>query len=568
MTLLLLAICCSSALRAVTSVTGSVELMGSKFKTYKVTKKESLYALSRNLGVNYDSLLQWNQGFNAEVPKGYTLYLPQLTNNSKPEALPERVLTYKVKYGDTLFGIAKRYNTTVSDIIAVNPKLRSSILAADSEIKVPENTAQRNLVPVLETRRGIVTFRYYEVKRDESAEGIASNHGIDVSLLKAANPGVEIKKNAKLAIPVLGDVHYTVYKAATDPRENTKEGQQAIFDSLANKRVDNHLNVAVVLSSPASNKDIDFARGFLTAVKEFGEVNRHLNISFINGSHESSMLTSDPGLTKASLIFTTYDNKVPESLANYAEKEGKTLINAFAVRDSLFRRNASMINLMSSPNDFNAQVAQYIVENYGDSYFVFLGDPLQAQDQIAFQVMNRLDGENFDAAENLDDVLPHPSRPMVFYSLANNKKSMVDNLEAIKAWMAKNPAVDVRTIGRPSWIVHVSGHKELMKETNTDFPTRFYFADREPAEQQFIKRYEEFFHANPVRSYPTYSVMGYDAAWYFLQPGSEHKDLQMPFRLMRVAGGGEYNSAAYMLRFQPGMPITKLDIIPYSEINE
>lgn len=566
--LLLLALSFADTLSAAVPVSSTVELMGSKFTAYKVTKKESLYAISRRIGVNYDQLSQWNQGFTGEVPKGYTLYIPQNAEPVMPAKLPERTITYRVKYGDTLFRIARNYNTTVADIIALNPKLRSSVLTAETDIRIPENSAQKKMVPVIEQRQGIVAFRYYEVRRDESAEGIARTAGINAGLLVQTNPGVQVKRGAKLAIPVLGNISYTTYKAAQDSREMTAEGRQAIFDSIAAGKKADILNVAVVLSNPSSHKDIDFSRGFLTAVKEFGEVRRHTDIRFVNGASEGSDLILDPAVRQADLIFTTYDSKVPGYLATYAENSGKTLINAFAIRDSLFRTNPAIINLMSSPADFNAQVSQYILEKFGHDYMVFIGDPLQAQDQIAFQVMNGMDSENFTVVENLTDVIPHPARPMVFYSLANNKKGMVADLEAVKVWMEANPAVDVNTIGRPSWIVHADANANLLRSTHVNLPTRFYFPDREEAPQQFIKRYQDFFRAEPVRSYPAYSVMGYDAAWNFLQPGSEHQFLQMPFRLTRVPGGGEYNSSAFMLRYYPGMPVECEDIIPYQIINE
>ena len=60
--ILLLALCCADVASAATPATSTVELMGGKFSVYKAPKKESLYAISRRLGVGYDLLAQWNQG--------------------------------------------------------------------------------------------------------------------------------------------------------------------------------------------------------------------------------------------------------------------------------------------------------------------------------------------------------------------------------------------------------------------------------------------------------------------------------------------------------------------------
>lgn len=553
------------------AITGAntVNLMGRDFHAFKVSKKESLYALSRSLGLNYDSLSTWNQGFNGEVPKGYILYLPAGTaSEQKPQVKPINVINYKVKYGDTLYAISHKYNTTVEDIITINPRLRSSVLPADTEIKVPQNSATHQLIPVIEKREGIKYFKYYKVGKDESAEGICRQNHITPALLQMVNPGVQIKRNSIIALPIVGETDFIVYRHNTDKRENTSEGQQAIFDSIANSRQLPTTNVVILLANPQSNKDVDFSRGFLTAVREFGEGSRHIDIKFLKASNETGEIISEPAIKDADLIFTTYDATIPSSLAQYAERTGKTLINAFAVKDSLVNTNSSIINLLSSPREFNAQVAQYIIENFDNSYFVFIGDPLKSQDQIALQVMNGIDPENFEVVATLEQSEPHPFRPMVFYSLANNKKEMKDDLETIEKWMTKYPEVDVNTIGRPSWIVNVDTHSEILKKTHANVPTRFYFGEKDIESNEFLKKYYEFFKSDPIRSYPAYSVMGYDAAWYFLRPGMDHKYLQMPFRLTRIIGGGEYNSAAFMLRYFPGMPVTKFDIIPYFQIDE
>lgn len=554
-------------MQAATSyTTSSVTLGGQPFKAIKVEKKESLYALSRSLNINYDLLSQWNQGIDGEVPKGYTLYVPDgIPADQKPALLPESTITYNVKYGDTLFAISNRYHTTVEDIISLNPQLRSSILAAGTTIKIPCNSAQQQMKQTTEMRRGIISFRMYQVKKDESWEGIASQLGSEVSLLREANPGVDFKRRAMLSVPVMGNVEFTTYEVVKDRRENTPEGTQAIFDSIKVNTPDSKLNVAVLLANPTSNKDINFSRGFLTAVKEFGEVSRKINIAFVNGSKSENDLLLDSAIHDAEIIFTTYDGFVPSYLADYVLRNNKMIINPFTVRDTLYRNNPSVINLLSSPQEFNAQASKYILDQYGDRYFVFVGDPLKANDQIANKIMNSLSTEDFDVVENLDAVEPHPAKSMVIYSFANAKNDIKDELTKAAAWIEKYPGVEAINMGRPSWIVYADAFATDMQRTHTMFPSRFYFADRDHEQQQFLKKYKEFFHADPVRSYPAYSVMGYDAAWYFLQPAADHKYLQMPFRLIRISGGGEYNSAAMMLRFQPGMPIEVLDIMPYQE---
>lgn len=61
------------------------------------------------------------------------------TKGGKPTTSPDGTKVYVVKTGDTLSGIAVRFDTTTSALEDLNPKLSSSTLVTGVKIKVPIN---------------------------------------------------------------------------------------------------------------------------------------------------------------------------------------------------------------------------------------------------------------------------------------------------------------------------------------------------------------------------------------------------------------------------------------------
>jgi len=78
---------------------------------YTVVKGDSLYGIARKFNVSVDNLKSINNLTSNNLSIGQKLKIPNSTNSK---------LTYTVKSGDTLYNIARTYNTTVSEIKALN----------------------------------------------------------------------------------------------------------------------------------------------------------------------------------------------------------------------------------------------------------------------------------------------------------------------------------------------------------------------------------------------------------------------------------------------------------------
>ena len=121
-------------------------------KEVEVKKSTSVVTLARSRGLTQHQLLAWNHALNPKtrlVPAGYRLKLPA-DANAEPvaiEAMPAvqsrpraqtQVVRHRVRPGDTLFRIARRYGASVERILQANGLRRSHLLRVGMTLLIPK----------------------------------------------------------------------------------------------------------------------------------------------------------------------------------------------------------------------------------------------------------------------------------------------------------------------------------------------------------------------------------------------------------------------------------------------
>lgn len=95
--------------------------------TYTVVKGDTLYSIANKFGINVNNLKDFNNLISNTLSIGQVLKIPSSTNNK---------VTYTVKKGDSLYSIARTYNTTVSAIKSLNG-LTSNTLSIGQTLILP-----------------------------------------------------------------------------------------------------------------------------------------------------------------------------------------------------------------------------------------------------------------------------------------------------------------------------------------------------------------------------------------------------------------------------------------------
>jgi len=123
------------------SLNGTKEVLGAstqapaaaEFTQYTVKTGDTLFNISQQYNIRWDLIAQIN---NLSEPyvlhAGQQIKIPQTTTGLVPNKI------YTIKTGETLASIAKQFNITMDDIVAVNPNLqKSDLITVGQVIKLP-----------------------------------------------------------------------------------------------------------------------------------------------------------------------------------------------------------------------------------------------------------------------------------------------------------------------------------------------------------------------------------------------------------------------------------------------
>ncbi len=130
---------------------------------YVVKSGDTLYAIANKYGTTVDNLKSINNLTTDSLAVGQILKVP--TENDE-----NNTNTYIVKSGDTLYGIANKYNTTVDEIKSLN-NLTSNTLSIGQILKIP----------------GKKDYITYTVKSGDNLYSIAREFGTTVSAITELN---------------------------------------------------------------------------------------------------------------------------------------------------------------------------------------------------------------------------------------------------------------------------------------------------------------------------------------------------------------------------------------------
>lgn len=537
---------------------------------HKIKSGETVYSISRTYGIPVENIYQLNPQSRKGIKAGEELIL----RNAELKSNSDTAGYYSVKKGDTLYQVAKENGVTVAAILKENPGVSEKNFKAGSVIKMPP--AGTGITMAMDTveQVSLTGFEIYKVGKDESWNGIAKKNDVTVDELREANPGVSKPKNNQLiSIPKIETQEVEMEVEVSDPRELSAEGVRDIYEDvhkISDSSEKNIVKVAIVLSEPTAKKDLEFTRGFLTSIDNQKRGKAEISLKVIEGTKSSTEILNELDEFHPSILFVTSDNTVPEYLVEYSTVACVPLVNTFDVKSEAFTENPYMVQLLAPSGYFNEEISQYVNNVYGKYKLIFVGEE-DASDQIAAAL--RMNWNSQDILSLPDGDLAHftlsGNKSYLLYSNTTKKGEIAEFLSAAKELSEQNPGVEIQIMGRPNWIIYDDVYSKQFHEGDVLIPSRFYFDKDSNNGKLFISRYKELFDRSPVKSFPVYAAMGYDAANYFIPQiastggdmnkfSSTDDSLQIPFHLIRPSNWtGLINPAVYLVRFTPYDTIEK-----------
>ncbi|NLX65960.1 MAG: LysM peptidoglycan-binding domain-containing protein [Bacteroidales bacterium] len=176
-----------------------VEVGGQFFYEYKVQSGEGLYAISRTFSVSVADILRHNPGAEKGLQNGQELLIPVANPNlSPPSSLSPRFIAslqslsqdqnrafqHTVVLGETLFGIARMYHTTVDEILTLNPEV-GEVIGEGQVLSIP----QRRVI----SQEKEENYRYHTILPKETLYSVSKTYSLKPEDVMRANPGLSVE---------------------------------------------------------------------------------------------------------------------------------------------------------------------------------------------------------------------------------------------------------------------------------------------------------------------------------------------------------------------------------------
>lgn len=140
--------------------------------TYVVQKGDTLYSIANKLGTTVSELKKENNLTSNTLQIGEVLRIPT------KEIYEEEENIYIVKKGDSLYSIANKYNTTVDELKRIN-NLTSNILSIGQVLKLPSDKASN-----VEKEENTIS---YTIQKGDSLYSIARKYNTTIDRIKDLN---------------------------------------------------------------------------------------------------------------------------------------------------------------------------------------------------------------------------------------------------------------------------------------------------------------------------------------------------------------------------------------------
>lgn len=241
-----------------------IELVnGKEYYFHTVLKKQTLFSIAKAYNVTVDDILIANPTAKDGIKKKQVLLIP--FNKPKIESNITKInyIQYSVKKGETLYSIAKNFNTTVEQITSDNPEVKDGL--KDGQIlKIQDNN------------KPTTQFTEHKVIKDETLYSISKKYNVLVDEIQRNNPNISsgIKEGMNLKIPITTNnntnntvivVKDTVKKQITNIEIDTNVCNK-------NKSDNKTINIALLLpfyTTYFQNNDLNAADNYLTNKKPF-----------------------------------------------------------------------------------------------------------------------------------------------------------------------------------------------------------------------------------------------------------------------------------------------------------
>lgn len=182
---------------------------------YTIKKGDSLYEIAKKYNTSVDAIKRYNNLTTNNLSIGQKIRIPCNIEDNNDKVMP-KYISYTVKAGDNLYNIAKKYNTTVDKIKRDN-NLQSNNLTIGKILLIEDTSDQSTIEECFgEEYEAPSSNITYTVQKGDNLYSIANKYNTTVNEIKSLNNltsnNLSIGQQLRIPTNASGNITYTVQK--------------------------------------------------------------------------------------------------------------------------------------------------------------------------------------------------------------------------------------------------------------------------------------------------------------------------------------------------------------------
>lgn len=431
---------------------------------------------------------------------------------------------YKVKKKDTIFGIAKKYDLTVPDLLEANPEMK---------------------------KEG------YELKKDDFVF-------------------IPFKKNSASGTPGKNNIPVTPAKNST-PQSN-----------VSTRQTETNRSIRVGIMLPLHNVDGDgrrmteYYRGVLMACDSLRRqgISTSIHAWNVNIDADITQFTKDPVAAQCDIIFGPLYTRQVRGLAEFCKARNIKMVIPFSISDDDVKHYRQIFQVYQSREELNDRVIAAYLQRFKGCHTVVIdcNDTTSNKGIFTFGLRKRLEGAGQTySVTNLTNTEPvfakafSTTKPNVVILNTGRAPELTVAIAKIQSYRMNHPQARVSLFGYTEWLMYTHQHLDEYYDLDTYIPSTFYYNSLDVRTQRLEGSYRYWFHEDMQHALPRFAITGYDQAQFFIRglrqygnnfigsrAQSSYRPLQTPLNFKVVDGEGKQNTFLQLVHFKKNETIESI----------
>lgn len=405
---------------------------------------------------------------------------------------------YKVKRKDTLFGIAKKFDLAIPDLMEANPDMKKQ--------------------------------------------------------------GYELKKGEYVFIPFSKDVLEARAKADAEAKAKA-EAAKALAEQQADDVRKRAIRVGIMLPLHDIDGDgrrmVEYYRGVLLACDSLKRQGISTNIHAWNVPITADIRQTllENGAKECDIIFGPLYTKQVKALGDFCRTYQIKMVIPFSISSDEVEHNPQIFQVYQSPEEQSQQAIKAFIERFPNHHLVLIdcNDTTSKKGIFTFNLRKEIESQgktynitNLKSSEIYFAKAFSEKQPNIVVLNTGRSPELNMALAKLNTLKINMPALSISLFGYTEWLMYAKVYQNLFHKYNTYIPTNFYYNPTSQEVKHLEQNYQRWFHATMQNALPRFAITGYDQAQFFLRGlheyGKEFKGLRSQ---------NEYKPLQTTLNFKP-----------------